>query len=410
VLRDAPTYDVVVIGGGLCGLATAKTLLATCPRLRLAVVEKEEAVAQHQSGRNSGVIHAGLYYTPGSTKARLCQAGREALLRYADERAIPYRLAGKLVVATHERELARLEELRRRGVANGIAGIRKLGAGEWRELEPHVVGLRALHVPETGSIDFADVARHFAADVLGSGGELFLGQKVSNIVSSSSECVVLTDRAEFRSRHVVTCAGLQADRVARMTGDAGDGLCVVPFRGDYFTLQGGASDLIRGHVYPVPDPAFPFLGVHFSRRIDNEVWAGPNAVPAFAREGYRRLSLNPGDLWAAASFPGTWRLARRYYRTGLLEIYRDVVKAASVRVMRRYVPAIRHSDVHLGPSGVRAQVIEPDGSLVDDFRIQTSMRALHLVNAPSPGATASLAIGAVLAGQAVEAFGLSAQA
>jgi L-2-hydroxyglutarate oxidase len=375
----AHDYEIAVVGAGLVGLATARALLQGRPNLRLAVYDKEPAVARHQSGHNSGVIHAGLYYAAGSLKAQLCREGREELLRFAVEKGIPHRIAGKLVVAVDDTELSRLDELRRRGEANGLQGLRELA--EWKEIEPHVRGVRALHVPETGSIDYRLVAAAYAEDVRQLGGDLLLGQPVQS-------------PAELPAERVVVCAGLQADRLAGRTEPR-----IVPFRGDYYVLSPEAARLVRGHVYPVPDPDFPFLGVHFSRRIDDEVWAGPNAVPSLAREGYGRLRFDPRDALDVIRSPGLWRLARRYWRTGASEIWRDVVKRAAVREMRRYLPELRSRDVRFGPSGIRAQLLSRDGKLVDDFLLEQEGRVLHVLNAPSPAATASLAIGRRIAAQ-----------
>jgi L-2-hydroxyglutarate oxidase LhgO len=377
-------YDCVVVGAGLVGLATAKALLEARPGLRLAVIDKEDRIAAHQSGRNSGVLHAGLYYVPGSLKARFCREGRAELIRFAEERGIPYRLCGKLVVAADERELPRLRALAERGAANGLS-LRELGPAEWAELEPNVRGVRALHVEESGVIDFKAVAQAYADVVRERGGELRLGVEVS-------------DLRELDARAVVTCAGLQADRLAR------GGHAIVPFRGDYYELR--KPELVNGLVYPVPDPAFPFLGVHFTRRVDGRLLAGPNAVPALAREGYSRLSLRPRDTLEVLRHPGFRRLARSYARTGAREIWRDLVRPAMVAELRRTIPAIEARDVAYGPSGIRAQVLGPDGSLVDDFLFEDDERALHVVNAPSPAATASLVIGRHVAERALARFDL----
>jgi L-2-hydroxyglutarate oxidase LhgO len=373
------THDVAIVGAGLVGLATAKALLEARPGLKVAVYDKEDRVAAHQSGRNSGVLHAGLYYVPGSLKARFCREGREELIRFADERGIPHRITGKLVVAADESELGRFDDLVARGRENGLA-VELLD--DWRELEPHVVGVRAFHVPESGVIDFGAVARAYADVVRELGGELVLGREVRELPPGA----------------VVTCGGLQADRLA------GGEWRIVPFRGDYYALRN--PELVRGLVYPVPDPAFPFLGVHFTRRADGSLLAGPNAVPAAAREGYGRASFDLRDTLDVLRHPGFRKLARRYARTGAVELWRDLVKPAMVREMRRYVPAIRASDVSYGPAGVRAQVLGRDGSLVDDFLIEDGDDALHVVNAPSPAATASLVIGRHVAERAIERFGL----
>jgi L-2-hydroxyglutarate oxidase LhgO len=394
-------HDVAVVGGGLIGLATAYRLLEAKPGLRVVVLEKEPELARHQSGRNSGVIHAGLYYVPGSLKAGLCREGREALVAFADEHAIPYRLCGKLVVALDETELPRLEELRRRGLANGLQGLTEVGPDELRELEPHAAGIRALHVPETGIIDFRRAALAYADEVKARGGEILLGARVVAL-----RPLTLADGRRLQVANVITCAGLQSDRVAALTGSDPLGYRIVPFRGDYYTLAPEAAALVNGLIYPVPDPSFPFLGVHFTRRIDGAVWAGPNAVPALAREGYRRRQASLRDLRSTIAFPGFRRLARRYARTGAAEVWRDLVKRAFVKELRRYVPAIRSRQLRFGPSGIRAQCLSRDGELVDDFLLAEADGVLHVLNAPSPGATASLAIGRVLAEKATAEFGL----
>jgi L-2-hydroxyglutarate oxidase LhgO len=401
------SHDVAIVGAGLIGLATAYRLLELKPGLRIAVLDKEPGLARHQSGRNSGVIHAGLYYTPGSFKARLCREGREALTTFADERGIPYRLCGKLVVALGANELPRLEELKRRGLANGLQGLADVEAEEIRDLEPHAAGIRALHVPETGIIDFSRVADAYADEVKARGGQIFLGARVVTIERrNGGRRLTLADGRRFDAENVVACSGLQSDRVAALTGSDPVGYRVVPFRGDYYTLKPEAASLVNGLIYPVPDPSFPFLGVHFTRRIDGAVWAGPNAVPALAREGYRRGQISLRDLASTISFPGFRRIARRYARTGTAEVWRDLVKPAFVKELRRYVPAIRSRHLTFGPSGIRAQCISADGELVDDFVLAEANGVLHVLNAPSPGATASLAIGRMLAEKASATFGL----
>jgi L-2-hydroxyglutarate oxidase len=398
--------DVVVIGAGLVGLATAMALLRERPSLRLTVLEKEKTIAAHQSGHNSGVIHAGLYYQPGSLKARFCREGRDALRAFADEHGIPYRVTGKLVVAAHERELDRLSALADRGRANGLA-VRELSPAEFREMEPNVRGVRALHVPETGVIDFRRVAIAYAEVVKRAGGAIRHGVGVRAISETPQGYRVETaDGDSYPTRHVIACAGLQADRIAAMTGLSSGEHRIVPFRGDYYTFRPHAEDLVHGLVYPVPDPAFPFLGVHFTRGVDGTLHAGPNAVPAMAREGYGRLSVNPRDLWDTLRFPGFLRLARSYARTGALEIWRDLVKPAFVADMRRYLPMVTARDVVLGPSGVRAQCLNRSGALVDDFLIQQSAGVVHVLNAPSPAATASIAIGRHLATSVIDRFEL----
>jgi L-2-hydroxyglutarate oxidase LhgO len=331
----------------------------------------------------------------------------EELRRFADVHGIPHETCGKLVIALDESELGRLEELRRRGEANGIQGMRELGHDELRELEPNVVGIRALHVPETGVIDFRRVTHAYAEEVRARGGEVVLGRRVEAIERRDGERALRVGRGdEVLTRALIACAGVHSDRVAALSGRRHRDYRIVPFRGDYYTLSPQAAGLVRGLVYPVPDPSFPFLGVHFTRRIDGEVWAGPNAVPALAREGYSRWRMNMRDLFGTVAFPGFRRLARRYARTGAKEIWRDLVKRAFVAEMRRYVPAIGSKDVTFGPSGIRAQCMSADGALVDDFLLDESDGAIHVLNAPSPGATASLAIGRTLAEKAIERFQL----
>jgi (S)-2-hydroxyglutarate dehydrogenase len=405
--RTARRYDVAIVGGGLIGLATAYRLLAAKPGLRLVVLEKEPELASHQSGHNSGVIHAGLYYTPGSLKALLCREGMEALKEFADDHGIPYRLCGKLVVALDEHELPALAELKQRGLANGLRGLTEVDADGIRELEPHAAGIRALHVPETGIIDYRRVAYAYSDEVHARGGEILLDSRVVDLTRNGSARRLVVERGRpIDAEHVLACAGLHSDRVAALTGSDSPTYRIVPFRGDYYTLTPSAASLVRGLIYPVPDPAFPFLGVHFTRRIDGAVWAGPNAVPAFAREGYHRRNVNLRDLTAILGFPGFRRLARQYARTGTAEMWRDFVKPAFVRELRRYVPEIRSRDLSFGPSGVRAQCLSVDGKLVDDFLLEEADGVLHVLNAPSPGATASLAIGRMLAEKAAVAFAL----
>lgn len=401
-------FDVIVIGAGLIGLSTAMALLAARPSARVAVVEKEQAIGAHQSGHNSGVIHAGLYYRPGSLKARFCREGRLALAEFADSRGIGWRRTGKLVIATRQDELSRLAALAARGRANGLA-VREAGPDEITAIEPAARGIRALHIPESGVIDYRQVTAAYANAVTGSGGTVLCGHGVRGLARDARArpgWLVRTTAATLAGRAVIACAGLQADRIAAMTGQLGRGYRIVPFRGDYYTFRPEARELVRGLVYPVPDPAFPFLGVHFTRGIDGSLRAGPNAVPALAREGYRRLSVSPRDLADSLRFPGLRRLASSYARTGALEIWRDLCKPAFLAEMRRYLPAIRSQDVTFGPSGIRAQCLSRDGGLVDDFLIEEADGVIHVLNAPSPAATASIVIGRHLADRAVSNFGL----
>jgi L-2-hydroxyglutarate oxidase LhgO len=393
-------FDVAVIGAGLVGLATAMALLAERPGLRLAVLEKEQRVGTHQSGHNSGVIHAGLYYQPGSLKARFCTEGRRAMAEFAEEHQIPCRQTGKLVVATRESELPRLASLAERGRANGLA-VREVAAGEIAEIEPGARGVRALHIPESGVIDYKRVAAAYGQAVAKAGGEVLCGHGVRRLGRDGEGWLAETDGGPLRARVLVACAGLQADRVAAMTGHGIRDYRIVPFRGDYYTFRPDKAGLVRGLVYPVPDPAFPFLGVHFTRGADGTLHAGPNAVPALAREGYGRLSVNGRDLLDSLRFPGLRRLARDYARTGALEIWRDLVKSAYLAEMRRYIPNIASGDIRFGPSGIRAQCLSRSGALVDDFLIQEGDRVVHVLNAPSPAATASIVIGRHIASRVI---------
>ncbi|MGZ3642086.1 MAG: L-2-hydroxyglutarate oxidase [Candidatus Limnocylindrales bacterium] len=402
----AERTDVAVIGGGLLGLATAYRLLGRRPDLRLLILEKETELAAHQSGHNSGVLHAGLYYAPGSLKARLCREGKAELERFAEAHAIPFERCGKLVVALDEIELPRLEALRERATANAVPGLEAVGPERIRELEPHAAGRRGLWSPTTAIIDFRRVAQAYADEVRAAGGTIETGRRVTAIQARGDELVLSTSCGELVTRNVIACAGLQADRVAALTGDRPPER-IVPFRGDYYTLRPDARQLVRGLLYPVADPRFPFLGVHFTRRIDGEVWAGPNAVLAFAREGYRRRDIDLGDLVGTLADPGFLRLGARFWRTGALELWRDVSARAFHAALARYVPELRRDQLRFGPSGVRAQALDRDGTLVDDFRIGGTGHVLHVRNAPSPAATASLAIGRVLAEEALARFELA---
>jgi (S)-2-hydroxyglutarate dehydrogenase len=397
-------FDVVIVGGGIVGLATAYRLTEARPGLRMAILEKEAELATHQTGHNSGVLHAGLYYPPGSLKARLCREGKAAIEAFAATHDIPFERCGKLVVALDESEIPRLAALRERAEANGVSGLEEVGPERIHEIEPHAAGISGLWSPETGIIDFRRVALAMASDLRERGVEILTGREVRGLDERAGEVIVATPAGEVRANLVVACAGLQADRVARLSG-AGDGPRIVPFRGDYYTLTPEARVLVSGLIYPVPDSRFPFLGVHFTKRIDGAVWAGPNAVLAFAREGYRRRDIRPTELLATVTDRGFLRLAMRYLGTGLAEMWRDWWKPAFVRELQRYVPEIRGDQLVFGPSGVRAQALARDGTLVDDFVLGGSGRILHVRNAPSPAATSSLAIGGMLAITALERIG-----
>jgi (S)-2-hydroxyglutarate dehydrogenase len=394
-------YAVAVIGGGIVGLATAFRLREHRPGLRMAILEKEAELATHQTGHNSGVLHAGLYYQPGSLKARLCREGKAQIEAFAEAQNIPFERCGKLVVAVDDSELGRLATLRERATANGVPGLEEVGPERIREIEPHAAGIRGLWSPETAVIDFRRVALAMADDLRSAGVDVLTGREVRAIEVTSDEAVLSTVGGQVRASLVVACAGLQADRVATASGDH-SGPRITPFRGDYYTLSDDARGLVRGLIYPVPDPRFPFLGVHLTKRIDGSVLAGPNAVLALAREGYRRRDVDLPDLIGTLTDRGFLRFAGRYLGTGLAEIWRDWWKPAFVRELQRYVPEIRAEQLRFGPSGVRAQALARNGTLVDDFVLTGSDRVLHVRNAPSPAATSSLAIGSMLADEALQ--------
>jgi L-2-hydroxyglutarate oxidase LhgO len=384
-------YDVVVAGGGIVGLATAHHLLKTQKAQSVLVLEKEGTVATHQTGRNSGVIHSGIYYRPGSLKARIAVHGASALVRFCEEHGVPFELCGKVIVATSEEERARLEDLRERGTANGVPDLRILGADELVELEPHARGVAALLSPRSGIVSFRAVAEKLAGEIEKKGGHVRTNASLLGARPEGSSLRLHTTAGDLLARRVVTACGLQADRVAALFGER-PSVRILPFRGEYYRLKAESRRLVRNLIYPVPDPRVPFLGVHFTRRVDGEVEAGPNAVLALAREGYGKGDVSARDLWEMAMFPGTLRMARRFWRTGLDEVHRSLSKRAFVRSLQRLVPDVSASDLERGGSGVRAMAVDPDGSLVDDFRIQRRENVIHVLNAPSPAATSALAI------------------
>jgi L-2-hydroxyglutarate oxidase len=403
----AVVYDVVVVGAGIVGLAGARELLRRRPGLRLAVLDKEHRIGVHQTGHNSGVIHSGIYYAPGSLKARLCVEGSRELYAYCEEHGIPTEQCGKVIVATDASELGRLHSLYERGRANGVGGLELIGPERLRELEPHCAGIRALWSPVTGIVDFALVVRSYALDVRAAGGEVHTGRALLGLRQLPDRVVLETPAGELEARRVITCAGLQSDRVAALTGGSSEPR-ITPFRGDYWQLRPEARQLCRNLIYPVPDPAFPFLGVHATRRIGTgEVWLGPNAVLAFSREGYGRFDLRPRDLGEVLLDRGFRRLARRYWRMGAVEMWRDYSRRAFWRSVQRYLPDVELGDMVPGPSGVRAQALSSSGALVDDFVVDgASDRVLHVRNAPSPAATSSLAIARLLADTAQQTLAI----
>jgi (S)-2-hydroxyglutarate dehydrogenase len=393
-----PRFDLVIVGGGIIGLAAAREILMRRPETLLAVVDKEPTIGKHQTGHNSGVIHSGIYYAPGSLKARLCTAGARLMYEFCESRGVKADPCGKFIVATTEDEVPALDELYRRGTANGVPGLEMVGPAGIREREPHCAGIRAIWSPATGIVDFSEVAEAMADDVTQLGGAILTRRMVTGLTAQAESILVRTGQGELTAGRVLTCAGLQSDRVAGLSG-APDEPRIVPFRGDYWQLRPDRRHLARNLIYPVPDPKFPFLGVHFTRRIgDDAVWLGPNAVLALAREGYHRWDIRPGDLAQTLGYPGFRRMARKYWRTGLAEVYCDFSKRAFVAACQRFVPELEPGDVIPGPSGVRAQSVARDGRLVDDFSFNVQgKRLMHVRNAPSPAATSSLAIGKLIA-------------
>ncbi|MEE2776941.1 MAG: L-2-hydroxyglutarate oxidase [Acidobacteriota bacterium] len=385
-------FDVAVVGGGIVGLASALALCRSTPVRRVVVVEAEGRVAKHQTGHNSGVIHSGLYYKPGSYKADNCVRGRTALIAFCDEHEIQYEICGKLVIATDPEETPRLDELERRGRANGLRGLERLGTERIREYEPHATGVDALWVPETGIVGFVDVAKAYARQIEELGGEIRLTHELTGLRRSSGAMTLLTTGGEVEATALVNCGGLQCDRIARMAG-ADPGVRIVPFRGEYFELAESSKHLLRNLIYPVPDPRFPFLGVHLTRGIDGSVEAGPNAVLAYRREGYESRSFSLRDTTETFTYPGFWKMASQHWRTALDEMRRSGSRRLFAESLQRFVPEIRTEDLSGGGAGVRAQAIDPTGKLLDDFHIVEGERQIHVLNAPSPAATSSLAIG-----------------
>jgi len=385
-------YDIAVIGGGIVGLSFAMQAAEAFPQARLLVLEKEDGVARHQTGHNSGVIHSGVYYKAGSLKARLCVAGAREMVEFCAQHGIPHEVCGKLIVATNQEEAARLEDLRARGEANGLSGLEIVEGAAMREIEPHVGGLRALKVPATGITDYTLVTEKYAEIAMTRGVEVKTGAGVVGFERGASEVVVKTRAGKFATRYVVNCAGLYSDRVAQLAGHD-PGMMLVPFRGEYYDLSPSRAYLVRSLIYPVPDPAYPFLGVHFTRRIHGNVDAGPNAVLAFRREGYRRTDFDLGETVEVFGYSGFRAMASRHWKNGVREMRRSWSKRLFVRSCQLLVPEVRTEDMTAGGSGVRAQAVARDGSLVDDFLFVARERFLHVLNVPSPAATASLPIG-----------------
>ncbi len=389
--RFSAVYDFAVIGGGIVGLSSARSLLESYPGAGVLVLEKESAWARHQTGHNSGVIHSGIYYKPGSLKARFCKEGAQRLVEFCQEHAIAYEICGKVIVATEPGEMTRLRNLYERGIENGLA-LEKIGPEELKELEPHATGIAALKVPSTGIVDFVGVAETFAKMVAEKGGELRAGAEVTGVSETGDAVELRAAGKSFRARALINCAGLHSDRIAAL-GGVEAGARIVPFRGEYYDLKPQSRHLVRNLIYPVPDPSFPFLGVHFTRTVEGGVEAGPNAVLGFAREGYKKTDVKLKDLAEVISYPAFWRLAAKNWRTGAGEAFRSLSKSAFVRGLQRLVPEVEAEDLVPTEAGVRAQALKKDGTLVDDFHIVEGERSVHVLNAPSPAATACIPIG-----------------
>ena len=396
--------DIIVIGGGIVGLATALKIKQLRPQLKLTLIEKEAALATHQTGHNSGVIHSGIYYKPGSLKALNCINGYKQLVAFCEKFEIPYELCGKIIVATSREELPQLEKIQSRGEANGLQGLKRIGAEAMREIEPHVNGIEAIFVPQAGIIDYKQVAAQYAELIQELGGEITLGEKVTAIRTESGRSTVITSKKSYVTKLVINCAGLYSDKVARMT-QAALNVKIVPFRGEYYELRKERQHLVKNLIYPVPDPNFPFLGVHFTRMIHGGVEAGPNAVLAFSREGYTKSHLDLGEFLETLAWPGFQKVAFKYWKTGMGEMYRSFSKAAFAKALQKLIPEIRADDLVSGGAGVRAQACDKAGGLLDDFLILEDEGAINVCNAPSPAATSSLSIGETVANLALQRYG-----
>lgn len=400
-------FDIVVIGGGIVGLASAYKIQLHHPDTSIAVLEKEEQLAAHQTGHNSGVIHSGLYYKPGSNKAKTCAKGREELMAFAREHNIPYEICGKIIVATQEKELANLEQIFRNGLENEIEGIEKIGPDEIKKAEPSCRGIAAIRVPCTGIIDFTEVAKKLGKLIAAEsqGNRVLTSHKVLGLEKHDSFTKVVTNKGTFAARYIINCAGLHCDRIAKLDGVEA-GVKIVPFRGDYYELTKKGAKKVKSLIYPVPDPAFPFLGVHFTRKIDGSVECGPNAVFSFKREGYRKTDFSVRDCWDSLSYLGTWKMFLRHWKYGLDEYTRAFFKKLFLRQLQRLIPSLGAEDIKPGNAGVRAQAVGRDGKPIDDFVVVRRGNSIHVLNAPSPAATASLAIGDYVNQIATEYFKL----
>ncbi len=396
--------DVIIVGGGIVGLATAHRLLESKPSLKIALFEKEATVSMHQTGNNSGVIHSGLYYKPGSLKAKNCIEGYHQLIDYCQKEDIPFELTGKVVVASTQAQRPQLDTLFQRGQENGLGGLKKLSLAEMREYEPHVTGVEGLFVPQTGIVDYRAVAVKLAQGIQANGCEMHLGEKVTNITKGLTYSIVETEKAVYEAKLIINCAGLYSDQVAQWTQKEPLDIRIVPFRGEYFKLRKDKEYLVKNLIYPVPDPNFPFLGVHFTRMMRGGVEAGPNAVLAFKKEGYKKLGINAKELWDTLTWPGFQKVAVKYWETGLGEMYRSFSKEAFTKALQVLIPEIQMDDLVAGGAGVRAQACDRTGGLLDDFSIVQDEKVINILNAPSPAATSSLSIGKTVAEMALVRF------
>ena len=400
-------YDVVVVGGGIIGLATSMKLTQDFPNLKVAVLEKEKEVAQHQTGHNSGVIHAGIYYAPGSQKANFCSTGGKLLRDFCDEYGIGYDMCGKLIVATDDSEVPQLEDLFKRGTENGAEGLRMVDREEIKDIEPYSAGVKAILSPNTGIIDYFEVSQAYATRMRENGGDLLTNVEVISMENRDNLVYINTTSGTIAAKYVLNCAGLHADTVARMMG-VDVGVKIVPFRGEYFSIIPEKEHMVKGLIYPVPNPSMPFLGVHFTRRINGSVEAGPNAVLAFAREGYKKTDVNLKDTLETLSYSGFWKMSAKYWKVGMHEQYRSLVKGVFVKSLQKLMPEITGDDLGDPGAGVRAQVIDSNGGLLQDFAIEASANAIHVLSAPSPGATSSLTISEYIVDLVQESFDLNA--
>lgn len=398
------TQDIIIIGGGIVGLATALHIKQSNPSLKVLIIEKESKIAKHQTGNNSGVIHSGLYYKPGSLKATNCISGYHKMIAFCEQYDIPYDLCGKIVVATDEPEVVLMNNLLERGKQNGLEGMKVLGKEELSEYEPHVTGIAGIHVPQTGIVDYIKVSEQYAALIEQADGQILLGTKVLNITSNKTTSTVVTDGDTYEGKLVINCAGLYSDKIARLTQEKLN-VKIIPFRGEYYKLTEDKEYLVKNLIYPVPDPNFPFLGVHFTRMARGGVEAGPNAVLAFQREGYKKSDINIGELAESLAWPGFQKVALKYWKTGFGEMYRSFSKSAFTKALQKLIPEIQESDLTTGGAGVRAQACDRNGGLIDDFLILETDQTINVLNAPSPAATSSLSIGETVGDMALRRIG-----